>query len=302
MADPLHSDFILTDARDDWWNTDFLALMARRLDLSSVRRVLDVGSGQGHWGQLWAPYLAPDATLLGVEREPRWVELATRRSRALGLEARFTYVEGLAEALPAPDETFDLVTCQTVLMHVADPVRVVDELVRVLALGGRLFLAEPNNLMNLIMRDGTQEDLPLADYLGLVRFHATCNAGRRRLGEGDHAIADRLPQILADAGLEQIQVYLNDHAAPVLTGAPAKASTWRALDERADSIERGAWLWDPAEAERLYLAGGGNPAEFTQDHAVFQRDARAHVQAIRARRYSATGGAQHYLVCGRRAG
>jgi len=50
----LHSEDYFGEQRDFWWNADFLELMARRLNFSSIHSVLDVGCGQGHWGQLLA--------------------------------------------------------------------------------------------------------------------------------------------------------------------------------------------------------------------------------------------------------
>jgi SAM-dependent methyltransferase len=50
------------------------------------------------------------------------------------------YVRGDAHRLPFADGTFDLVTCFGALYLVEDPFRVVDELLRVLAPGGRIAL------------------------------------------------------------------------------------------------------------------------------------------------------------------
>src|SRR4051812_14125023 len=135
MGDDLHSAAFFGPERDFWWNHDHLRLIAQRRGLASVRSVLDVGSGVGHWGRLVASLVAPGATVAGVEREPEWVAEATRRAAA---DPRFSYREGVAEALPFADGTFDLVTCQTVLIHVADPRAVIREMLRVAKPGGQL--------------------------------------------------------------------------------------------------------------------------------------------------------------------
>src|SRR5688572_11607606 len=102
-----HSAEYFGDTRDHWWNADFLQLMARRWQLETVREVLDVGAGVGHWGLLLASVLPDDVRVTGVEREPRWVEVATSRARARGLAERFSYRVGDATQLPFPDDTFD---------------------------------------------------------------------------------------------------------------------------------------------------------------------------------------------------
>ena len=80
-----HSAEYFGDQRDFWWNRDFVELMARRWQLSQARSVLEVGSGVGHWSRVLAPSLAPEAKLVGVEREPKWVAEATARAQAHGL-------------------------------------------------------------------------------------------------------------------------------------------------------------------------------------------------------------------------
>lgn len=53
----------------------------------------NVGCGHGHWGQRLAPFLAPDARLLGIDREAQWVEIARARAETRGLGERFTLLD-----------------------------------------------------------------------------------------------------------------------------------------------------------------------------------------------------------------
>lgn len=70
-----HSGHYFNDARDFWWNKDFLQLMANRLCLKNIQKILDVGCGQGHWGLILLPFLHADAELIGVEPEKNGVLL-----------------------------------------------------------------------------------------------------------------------------------------------------------------------------------------------------------------------------------
>jgi ubiquinone/menaquinone biosynthesis C-methylase UbiE len=54
----------------------------------------------------------------------------------LELTGRCSYVEGVAEALPFGDQSFDLVSRQTLLIHRADPAAVMGEMRRVARPGG----------------------------------------------------------------------------------------------------------------------------------------------------------------------
>src|SRR5262245_65208755 len=126
-----HSAEYFGDTRDHWWHDDFVEMVAKHWKLAGARSILDVGCGIGHWSQVLARSLPDDARLIGVDREPRWVEEATRRAAAAGLSGRFTYRLGLAGSLPFQDGAFDVVTCQTLLIHVPDPAAVLRDMVRV---------------------------------------------------------------------------------------------------------------------------------------------------------------------------
>ena len=117
-----HSAEHFGDTRDHWWNLDFLRLMAKRWKLDAVRDVLDVGCGVGHWGMLLASVMPENVRVTGIDREPSWVEQASARALARGLDGRFSYRQGDAQRLPFPDDSFDLTTCQT-RAHPPCPIR-----------------------------------------------------------------------------------------------------------------------------------------------------------------------------------
>ncbi|MCZ7684227.1 MAG: class I SAM-dependent methyltransferase [Sandaracinaceae bacterium] len=123
--------------RDLFWNADFLDLVARRLRLAEVKDALDVGCGAGHWGRALLPHLPASARLVGVDREEAFLALA----REAADPRRTEYRVGTAEALPFDDASFDLVTCQTLLIHVRDPAVAIAEMKRVLRPGGVLLAA-----------------------------------------------------------------------------------------------------------------------------------------------------------------
>src|SRR4051812_21848734 len=98
-----HSEEYFGDFRDDWWNADFLGLMAQRLDWNSRRRVLEVGSGAGHWTRAYSPFLSPGCEITCVDSDPKWsnseapwIQDLTRRGTSLRVQA------GNATALSFP--------------------------------------------------------------------------------------------------------------------------------------------------------------------------------------------------------
>src|SRR3954454_22142488 len=168
-----HSAAYFGAVRDFWWNLDQIEVFARRVGLEDSRSVLDVGAGVGHWGRLLSHVLSPEAAVVGIDREPRWVEEASANASAAGLSDRFSYRAASAEELPFEDETFDLVTCQTLLIHVADPRAVIEEMLRVTKRGGLVLASEPNNRSLTLMDSSVNADSSVDQRVDLVLFYLT---------------------------------------------------------------------------------------------------------------------------------
>jgi len=296
---PGHSAEHFGDGRDHWWNHDFLQLMARRWDLAAVAQVLDVGSGVGHWGQTLAAVMPANVQVTGIDREASWVQEATARAHARGLGARFSYQQGDAQRLPFADHSFDFVTCQTVLIHLADPAAAIAEMLRVARPGGLVVVAEPNNLTESLLLDSISNKASIDDIVELVRFHFTCERGKVALGEGDNSLGDRVPGLFVALGLLDVQVHVNDKATAVFPPY-AEASQRAHLDDLRDRAARRLWNWGEADARRLFLAGGGAEHTFA-DHFARGLSARDNIlRGIDDASYHGIVGGAFFLVSGRK--
>jgi SAM-dependent methyltransferase len=295
-----HSAHFFRAERDFWWNLDHIGVWAERVGLAGVRSILDVGSGVGHWGRLLSHVLAPDATVVGVDREPRWVEEATANAAEAGLADRFSYRVASADQLPFEDESFDLVTCQTLLIHVADPRAAIDEMIRVTKCGGLVVASEPNNRALTLMVTSVSEQDTLDERLDLVRFYVTCEQGKIALGHGNSSLGDLVPGYFNDAGLEDIQACQSDKVS--LMVPPYASPDQQALRDAylADAEEGGGWGWTKDEGRRYYVAGGGDPDEFDGMWERRLDEARRLAAAIEDGTYHAAGGDVLYLISGRR--
>lgn len=274
--------------------------MAKRLAFDEIRDVLDVGCGVGHWGMLLTTVLPGDARITGIDREPSWVDHAAARARASGAAERISYRIGEAEHLPFSDDTFDLTTCQTVLIHLRDPAVAIREMLRVTRPGGLVLAAEPNNLMEALTLDSISSQAGVEELLELVRLQLTCERGKVALGEGDNSLGDRVPGLFAEQGLVDVTVYVNDKASPVFP--PYAGAEQRAfIDEARDRHARRVWGWGELDTRRFFLAGGGAESDFA---AIFERalETRQRIlRAIEGGTYYGTGGGGFYVVAGRKA-
>lgn len=206
-AEPLHSEEYIDDSRLAWWNDDYLDLVMERIGFRDMASVADIGTGAGHWVALLARKADRKLDIALVDAEARWLERA-RRMPWGGHNVRTVVSD--AHALDLPDGAFDLVTCQTLLLHCRDPGKALAEMVRIARPGGQLLLAEPVNLINRVQFYDIARYLDAAGAADVVRLWHLYHAGQRKLEGWDHDIALRLPEMMRRAGLEDVEARLND--------------------------------------------------------------------------------------------
>jgi SAM-dependent methyltransferase len=297
-SDKPHSIDYFGAQRDFWWNPDFFDLMASRWKLANVRRVLDVGCGRGHWSRQILPRCHPQATLLGIDMEADSIAQANANSKSWA-DDRATFKRGDAMNLAEFGADFDLVTCQTLLIHLANPQQAIAEMISRLKPGGLLAVAEPNNLANHMVADSLDLDAPMSERLARLEFHWMCETGKKNLGLGDNSLGDRVPEFFARAGLTDVQVYNSDKVAVLIP--PYASDEKKALcDEAFDSEARDFAGWDRETAESYFHAAGGNEADFATAWKKERARVLAIAKAIRENRYYANAASVFYLVSGRK--
>lgn len=282
------------DWRDTWWEEPYLRFMAARWKLAEVQDALDLGCGVGHWGQRLARYFHLGAHMVGVDAEPSWMEEAGRRAEARGLRA--TYRVADAMDLPFEAESFDLVTCQTLLMHVADVPAVLAGAMRVLRPGGLFLAAEPNNFGSSAAEMVRE---PICDWptaRALLELELTCARGKEALGEGWYSIGEQLPKLLRSQGFVGVQVKLNNQTAPIEPG-DGTVGLLRATYDAGGITQAGGTR---ENAHRMWLAGGGDPDRFEALFPVARQRLARVIEAAEAGTASGAGGHLHYLVWGRK--
>jgi len=112
--------------------------------LEPGEKVVDVGAGAGFDSFIAAGQVGPAGQVIGIDMTPEMLAKSRETAEALGLASvQFKY--GLAEAIPVPDGSADVVISNGVINLCPDKRAVFAEIFRVLRPGGRLQLADIAN-------------------------------------------------------------------------------------------------------------------------------------------------------------
>lgn len=287
----------LRDYRLDFWSEDFLSLMAQRWGIESAGSFLEVGCGRGHWIISLLPQLGSKVVVWGIDREEYAVQSAIRliRQHFRRLhEDNLHIVRGDGNCLPFPPESFDVVACQTYLMHQQRPDTSIQEMVRVLKPGGTLICAEPNNILNYIADDAVF--LSVEERVAEFEFWLRHQRGKERLGKGCNGIGPRLHELLKQAALVKVQTYISDKVCGFGEEELAPAT---ACAELQDLLDKEIGLFDRGTLHRFVKAGGGSESLFEKGLTVWRKHVQWMIDNRRLDQYLRTPGSL-YLSSGQK--
>jgi len=248
MSEKIHSYEYLQDYRLEWWNQDFLDLLAKRLNLSRVTSIADIGIGLAHWSRLLLPYVSTPLHFVGVDIESFWLEKVQESFSVIQKEVNFSelhFIKDDAHNLSLTSDTFDLVTCQTLLMHCYNPKKVLAEMKRIAKPGGIILAVEPVNLLNRLEFSSVLNVLSVEDQTYLFRFWSYFHQGLRTKQKGDHNIGCYLPGLFKEVGLEKITVYQNDRVCS-------------SISNNSTTVDEILMEYMKPETAEMIIAGGGN--------------------------------------------
>jgi ubiquinone/menaquinone biosynthesis C-methylase UbiE len=293
-----HSEEYFGHYRDFWWNTDFLELMGRRWGLAQYHSLLDVGCGQCHWSRLLLPYLQPHPHITALDRDPKWAKgNGTLAEKFAEYGATVEFRHGDAQWLPFEDDYFDVVTCQTVLIHLVDPLAALREMRRVTRPGGLVICSEPNNLAGTAIVSAANVALSTADRVAEFRYRLLCETAKQAAGEGNWSLGDQLGWLFQKAGFTDIQSYLSDKAAPLLP--PYRGNESQAMvDQIKEELSiQGRATWNQHVRRWLPFLRSPENTDFMASHMAGQAARDAEVEALITNDTYWSGGATvMYLV------
>jgi SAM-dependent methyltransferase len=211
--------FVPDEQHGEVVHAEHLARYLVAAQLAPSRRVLDAACGEGYGSGLLG---AVAKSVTGVDIDERTVSHA--RSRHPGPE----FVAADVSQLPFGDASFDLVVCFETIEHVPDPEGVLDELRRVMAADGLLFVSTPNKHEYLVENEFHEREFFHEEFVALL-----------------------------EARFERVQVLLQHNWLTSAVLAPALAG--EASGERPLEIElrKVAGIEPGAELYTLALCGSG---------------------------------------------
>ncbi len=124
-------------------------------ELRAGEKVLDLGSGGGIDVLLSAQRVGPTGFAYGLDMTNAMLEVAERNRVEAGVE-NVTFLKGIIEAIPLPDQSVDVIISNCVINLSADKSQVIREAYRVLTPGGRFAVSDiviQGHLPSVIQKD-----------------------------------------------------------------------------------------------------------------------------------------------------
>jgi len=233
------------------------------LGLRPGLRIAEVGCGTGDFSRYLAELSGPDCEIVGVDSRHSSVKAAIRETNRSKLRNRISYRVGDAYSLPFRNGYSDLTCCRTLLMHLKEPSKAIEEMARVTRTGGMVAAMERGR-MNSFYDPDDEYYSELAKSAG--RYYVR---GLRRLEGKEFVIGDSLPKLFVEGGLRRIR-------------AEVQADAWVPCDSRRRFKDVKDMLRFEFETSlkardvdrRVLLAGGMPQAKVGEYFAQYARRAK----------------------------
>ncbi|HEX8693061.1 MAG TPA: class I SAM-dependent methyltransferase [Longimicrobium sp.] len=229
----------------------------------SGARVLDIGCGDA--GVLIA-FAERGARCAGIELDEKSLERGRVRAEEHGVEVDLR--RGIAEELPWPDGSFDLVILDNVLEHVTDRGKTLREIHRVLRPGGLLYQVTPKPFALYSLWNDPHYDLAglvlMPRSMQIWYFEKVRGGGEGTYDVGVIPTRPRLRKMLRQAGFEPVVSprelwvhYLRNRIArpeEVRPGLKRKLASFFGSRRWPFENPLMRWLWDVSIGSNFFIA------------------------------------------------
>ncbi|MDD5207217.1 MAG: class I SAM-dependent methyltransferase [Desulfobacterales bacterium] len=142
-------------------------------------KILDLGTGPGYL-PIEIAKISGFITVVGIDLSARLIEAAKRNALRAGLEKRIHFQTGNASSLEFPDGSFDMVISTGMLHMLRNPVKVIEEIHRVLKPGGEGWIYDPARISSQISPKEWRASLSLRERLTFKLFQLFARINRPR--------------------------------------------------------------------------------------------------------------------------
>ena len=181
------------------------------LELSGVRKgnkVLDIAGGTGDLTMQFSRLVGEEGEVILADINASMLKVGRDRLLDKGYGGNIRFVQANAEALPFPDNHFDVITIAFGLRNVTDKDKALKDMARILKPGGRLLVLEFSKPTNPLM----------SKAYDLYSFTALPLMGKLLAGDSDsyrylaesirmHPDQETLKEMMQNAGLNEVEYH-----------------------------------------------------------------------------------------------
>lgn len=181
------------------------------IELSGVRKgnkVLDIAGGTGDLTMQFSRLVGEDGEVILADINASMLKVGRDRLLDRGYGGNIRFVQANAEALPFPDNHFDVITIAFGLRNVTDKDKALKDMARILKPGGRLLVLEFSKPTNPLM----------SKAYDLYSFTALPLMGKLLAGDSDsyrylaesirmHPDQETLKEMMQNAGLSDVEYH-----------------------------------------------------------------------------------------------
>lgn len=212
VAGVFHSVAAKYDLMNDLMSFGIHRLWKRfTIDCSGVRkgqRVLDLAGGTGDLTAKFSRIVGDSGQVVLADINDSMLKVGRDKLRNLGVANNVSYVQANAEALPFPDNHFDIITIGFGLRNVTHKEQALASMFRVLKPGGRLLVLEFSKPINEV----------IAKFYDLYSFRLLPKMGEIVANDSEsyqylaesirmHPDQQTLADMMETAGFEQVEFY-----------------------------------------------------------------------------------------------
>lgn len=224
----------------------WISLLYRHfLELRPGLRIVEVGCGTGDFTRYLVRLSFGRCTAIGVDNKQQSLRAAENDTRREGLSNQISYKVGDAMSIPIEDDYSDITCCRTLLMHLQDPQKAVNEMSRITKPGGLVAAVEGGRMVSFL-----EPHDEVYTQLSYEANHAWLRAIKSLEGK-EFKIGERLPSLLQRAGLHEIKSEI--HADAWLYCDPRR----RLQDIKAQLQFESLISRESRKRDRKYLLVGG---------------------------------------------